>query len=115
MKKIMLSLFCLGGLGLFAADTLIASPDRTGLYLCHCNTSLCPYGDFSIHYERKTQFFKAEGPKWLFSGYFARQESKSTGEVYLITPENYTMGKFTFVVAPSGEVRSNEADVICKQ
>ena len=72
------------------------------------------YSDFTINYNRDTQFFKAEGPKWEVSGYFARAESKTTDEVFLFAPSVGTFGKVTLIFSAAGEVRAPEIQASCK-
>ncbi len=102
MKKLILGILILGTSMLFAAETL----DRSGTYHCQCADEGCEYGNFALTYDRDRQFLTADGKSWDFSGYVSRQESKTTGEVFLTVPATYSFEKIYITFSATGEVRS---------
>lgn len=108
----------LAGVALASPVLADESADRSGTFECQCSTSFCTYDEgFRITYDKDRQFITAEGPSWKYSGYVTRQESKTTGAIYLVLPRGYTVmsSQHLFTLQPDGEVRLDGEDLTCKR
>lgn len=95
---------------LFGAD----APDRSGKYLCKCDTIHCENDpSYTFVYDQKTQFLSGEGPSWKVSGYAMRQESKVTGVVFLILPAAISFSRETVVFSADGRVSARGGSYLC--
>src|SRR5690606_7334196 len=98
------------------SESLNESRDMSGTYNCECDSSTClDPNEFKISYDKENLFVKAEGKSWIYSANVVRQESKVTGDVFLILPAGYSVMTSNQVIRmqPDGSLSLNGMQVRC--